>query len=68
MTKVAPLSIKSFGDFADILASGTPDVWESHRPAQGGAAGKLLSKVIAQAAALREKTKTKPKRKAKARR
>jgi bifunctional non-homologous end joining protein LigD len=68
VTKVAPLSIKSFGDFADILASGTPDVWQSHRPAQGGAAGKLLAKVIAQTAALREKPKTKPKRKAKARR
>jgi bifunctional non-homologous end joining protein LigD len=67
VTKVAPLSVKSFGDFADILASGTPDVWQSHRPAQGGAAGKLLSKVIAQAAALREKPKSKPKRKAKAR-
>src|SRR5687767_3669703 len=25
-------SVKSFGDFEDILAHGKPDVWESHRP------------------------------------
>src|SRR5687767_3628164 len=28
-------SVKSFGDFEDILAQDTPDVWESHRPAEG---------------------------------
>ena len=43
-------SVKGFGDFADILASKNPDVWESHRPAEGGEAGAMLKEVIAEAA------------------
>ncbi|HSI36433.1 MAG: DNA polymerase ligase N-terminal domain-containing protein [Phycisphaerae bacterium] len=46
----APKSVKSFGDFEDILAGKEPAVWESHRPAKGGAAGKMLAEVIARAA------------------
>jgi bifunctional non-homologous end joining protein LigD len=49
----APLSVKSFGDLADILAGEKPDLWESHKPAKGGAAGKMLSEVIEQAARLK---------------
>jgi len=48
-----PKSVKSFGDFEDILAKGKPDVWESHRPAEGGAAGKMLKDIIAKAANLK---------------
>jgi hypothetical protein len=44
--KAAPLSVKSFGDFEDILAKDKPDVWESHRPAKGGEAGAMLAKII----------------------
>ena len=51
----APLSIKSEGDFEDILAQENPNVWESHRPAEGGAAGKMLKEIIAKAAALKAK-------------
>src|SRR4051812_34125695 len=51
----APRSIKSQGDFEDILAQDNPDVWESHRPAEGGAAGKMLSDIIEKAAALKAK-------------
>ena len=62
----APLSVKSFGDFEDILAKDKPDVWESHRPAEGGAAGKMLQEIIAKAAALKasksSKTVTKKRR------
>src|SRR4051812_40658702 len=47
--EAAPLSVKSFGDFADILAADKPDVWESHRPAKGGVAGQMLNNVIEQA-------------------
>jgi bifunctional non-homologous end joining protein LigD len=49
----APLSVKSFGDFADILAADKPDIWNSNRPAKGGAAGEMLSQVIEQAAQLK---------------
>jgi bifunctional non-homologous end joining protein LigD len=64
----APLSVKSFGDFEDILAKDKPDVWESHRPAEGGAAGKMLQDIIAKAATLKatkgqkKKTTTKDRR------
>jgi len=50
VTEAAPDSVKSFGDFADILAQEKPDVWESHLPAKGGAAGAMIREVIAEAA------------------
>jgi bifunctional non-homologous end joining protein LigD len=50
VTEAAPLSVKSFGDLADILAADKPRVWESHLPAKGGAAGAMLREVIAEAA------------------
>src|SRR4051812_45977996 len=42
-----PLSVKSFGDFEDVLAQDKPAVWESHRPARGGEAGEMLAEIIA---------------------
>ena len=48
-----PQSIKSFGDFEEILAKDKPDVWKSHRPAEGGAAGAMLQKIIEKAAKLK---------------
>ena len=48
-----PLSVKSFGDFEDVLAQENPRVWESHRPARGGEAGALLATVIERAATLK---------------
>ena len=53
ITEFAPRSVKSDGDFEDILAADNPDVWESHRPAQGGEAGMMLKKIIERAARLR---------------
>ena len=53
ITTFAPKSVKSGGDFEDILAADNPDVWESHRPAEGGEAGAMLKKIIARAAALK---------------
>ena len=50
VAKAAPDSVKSFGDFADILAKDKPAVWESHRPAKGGATGKMLAEIIEEAA------------------
>jgi len=46
----APLSVKSFDDFDDILAQENPDVWQSHRPAGGGVAGGMFNDIIRRAA------------------
>src|SRR5215217_5894132 len=53
ITEFAPRSVKSEGDFEDILAADNPDVWQSHRPAEGGEAGAMLKKIIERAAALK---------------
>ena len=50
VTEAFPLSVKSDGDLDDILAQENPDVWESHRPAQGGVAGKMFQQIIERAA------------------
>src|SRR6476646_9597714 len=46
ITEFAPLSVKSKGDFADILAEDNPDIWTSNRPASGGEAGAMFEKII----------------------
>ena len=51
ITEFAPLSVKSEGNFEDILASDTPAIWTSHRPAKGGATGKMLDEIIQKATA-----------------
>jgi bifunctional non-homologous end joining protein LigD len=54
ITEFAPKSVKSEGDFEDILASDTPAVWVSHkpaRPAQGGETGVMLARIIERATA-----------------
>jgi len=53
IAEFAPRSVKSDGDFEDILAADKPDVWQSHRPAKGGEAGEMLEAIIAKAAALK---------------
>ena len=50
IAEFAPLSVKSGGDFEDILASDTPAIWNSNRPAKGGATGKMLEEIIQKAA------------------
>jgi bifunctional non-homologous end joining protein LigD len=49
IAEFAPLSVKSEGDFADILASGNPDIWQSNRPAKGGETGEMFRKIVARA-------------------
>ena len=49
IAEFAPLSVKSEGDFADILAADNPDIWISHRPASGGEAGAMFEKIIRRA-------------------
>ncbi len=46
ITEFAPMSVKSQGDFEDILAADQPAIWESHRPAKGGDAGAMLAAII----------------------
>ena len=53
IVEFAPKSVKSEGDFEDILAADRPDVWVSNRPAKGGEAGDMLAKIIERAAALK---------------
>jgi len=54
IAEFAPLSIKSEGDFADILAQDNPAIWISHRPAEGGETGVMFRKIVERALALRE--------------
>lgn len=49
----APRSVKSGGDFEDILAEDVPARWLSNRPAKSGATGELLAQVIRRAAELK---------------
>ena len=53
ITTFAPLSVKSEGDFAEILADGSPEIWTSNRPAQGGETGAMFEKIIARALEMR---------------
>jgi bifunctional non-homologous end joining protein LigD len=58
IAEFAPLSVRSKGDFADILASGNPDIWHSNRPAQGGEAGAMFERIIARALDMRDARNT----------
>jgi bifunctional non-homologous end joining protein LigD len=49
----APKSVKSGGDFEDILAQDTPAIWQTNRPAKGGETGEMLARIIERAAELR---------------
>jgi bifunctional non-homologous end joining protein LigD len=57
ITTFAPKSVKSDGDFEDILAQDRPDVWETNRgggrPAAGGEAGAMLARIIERAAEIK---------------
>ena len=54
IAEFAPRSVKSQGDFADILAQDNPSIWISHRPAEGGETGAMFKKIIERALALRQ--------------
>ncbi len=53
IAEFAPLSVKSEGDFADILAEDNPAIWISHRPAEGGETGAMFRKIVERALSLR---------------
>ncbi len=61
ITEFAPHSVKTPGaDFADILASDTPDLWKNNPPAKTGDTGKLFQRIIATAIELRETNHSDP--------
>jgi len=53
ITEFAPRSVKSDGDFEDILAEDNPSIWESNRPAKGGDTGAAFEQIIARAAEIK---------------
>src|SRR5882672_10094975 len=53
ITTFAPKSVKSEGDFEDILAEDTPAIWISKGPTKGGEASKMLAEIIDKAAKLK---------------
>lgn len=53
ITEFAPRSVKSDGDFEDILGEDVPAVWRSNRPAKGGDTGAMLAQIIERAARLK---------------
>jgi bifunctional non-homologous end joining protein LigD len=59
ITEFAAMSVKSKGDFADILAADNPDIWISHRPASGGEAGAMFEKIIRRALEMRGDVRSK---------
>src|SRR5207245_2434061 len=64
ITDFAPKSVKSGGDFEDILGEDAPAIWLSNRPAKGGDAGAMLAAIIDKVARLKgervKETETKP--------
>src|SRR5262245_46468857 len=68
ITTFAPLSVKSEGDFAEILADGNPEIWTSNRPAQGGETGAMFEKIIARALEMKGKPASSGKKKTAAKR
>ena len=58
ITVFAPRSVKSDGEFEDILAEDTPAVWTSNRPAKGGESGAMLAAIIERAATLKAARQT----------
>jgi bifunctional non-homologous end joining protein LigD len=49
----APRSVKTDGDFEDILAQDNPAIWHTHRPAKGGETGAAFERIIQRAAEIK---------------
>jgi len=53
ITEFAPKSVKSGGDFEDILGADAPAIWRTNRPAKGGDTGAMFARIIEKAAQLK---------------
>ena len=60
VTEAFPDSVKSGGDFADILSQNNPEIWVSNRPARGGQAGDLFEKIVTRALGMRDEKRAAP--------
>jgi bifunctional non-homologous end joining protein LigD len=49
----APRSVKTDGDFEDILAQDNPAIWHTNRPAKGGETGAAFERIIQRAAEIK---------------
>jgi DNA ligase D-like protein (predicted 3'-phosphoesterase) len=58
IAEFAPLSVKSGGDFADILSAEDPEVWRSNRPAGSGETGRMFDSIIKRALAMKAGAQT----------
>ena len=68
IAEFAPKSVKSDGDFADILAQDNPEIWTSNRPAKGGETGAMFEKIIERALEMKTGVKAEGKPKAEGKR
>ncbi|HEX2339377.1 MAG TPA: DNA polymerase ligase N-terminal domain-containing protein [Vicinamibacterales bacterium] len=59
IAEFASKSVKSEGDFEDILAADKPDIWLSNKPAKGGEANKMLQEIVRRATAIKAGQTTK---------
>ena len=60
VTTAAPLSVKSFGDFADILAGASEEMWKTWQPhTRAGETGRLLQEAVQKALEIRSAKITK---------
>lgn len=64
ITEAAPKSVKSFGDFADILGANQPAIWQSHKPEGNSQASAMLHGIIEEAARRKLKASKSKKRSA----
>jgi len=62
ITAFAPKSVKSEGDFEDILAEDTPAIWKSKGATKGGDASKMLAGIIEKAAKIKAARSAAPKK------
>jgi bifunctional non-homologous end joining protein LigD len=53
ITEFAPKSVKSGGDFEDILGGEAPAIWHTNRPAKGGDTGAMFAEIIEKAARIK---------------
>jgi len=60
IAEFAPRSVKSDGDFEDILSADNPAIWLSNRPAKGGDTGAMFARIIERALALKSEREGAP--------
>jgi DNA ligase D-like protein (predicted 3'-phosphoesterase) len=60
IAEFAPRSVKSDGDFSDIVGEDAPAIWQSNRPAKSGDAGAMFARILGRAEALKKPQADRP--------